>query len=158
MGKRKEYHSAYVHGSTVRKLNPQYQSPQEWTSRPYLLEEPEQENRRQPKVGHGIDMLSLLFLIAAIILTLYVCIEYLQVQADIVQWNKSINALDTRITALDKENDALEAVLKTAECDLEYIYQIAVGTLGMVYPNQNEVIYYENPETGYFRQYYDIPQ
>lgn len=49
-------------------------------------------------------------------------------------------------------------MLTTADCDLEYIYQMAVGVLGMVYPNNNEVVYYENGATGYYRQYQDIPE
>jgi len=35
---------------------------------------------------------------------------------------------------------------------------MAVGVLGMVYPNNNEVIYYNNESEGYFRQYQDIPE
>ena len=158
MEQRRYENSNYVYGNTARKLNPRRQIPQEEINQPYLVEQPETEKRHAPKVGHGIDLISMLLLVTAMITTLYICIEYLQVQSDIVQLNKAISSLNSRITALDKENDALEAVLKTAECDLEYIYQIAVGTLGMVYPNHNEIIYYENNENGYFRQYQDIPE
>ena len=42
---------------------------------------------------------------------------------------------------LKKENDAWEASLESQMLDLEYVYEIAVGTLGMVYPNHNEIIY-----------------
>ncbi|MGN0506008.1 MAG: septum formation initiator family protein [Lachnospiraceae bacterium] len=158
MGQRRYENSDYVYGSAAKQLKPQWEMPQEEINQPYLVESPETESRHKPKVGHGIDLISMILLVTAIVATLYVCIEYLQVQSDIVQLDKAINSLSTKITALDKENDALEAVLKTAECDLEYIYQIAVGTLGMVYPNHNEVIYYENNDTGYFRQYQDIPE
>ena len=58
----------------------------------------------------------------------------------------------------EKENNALEAVLENEKYDLETVYQMAVGVLGMVYPNNNEVIYYNNESEGYFRQYQDIPE
>lgn len=158
MAQKRYMNSGYVDGNTVRKINPQWEMPQEEIRRPYLVEEPEQKRRRKVKVGHGIDFISMLLLVGAIAVTLYVCIEYLQVQADIVQLNKAISSLSNQITETGKENDALEALLSTAECDLEYIYRIAVGTLGMVYPNENEVIYYDDNDSGYFRQYQDIPE
>jgi len=37
------------------------------------------------------------------------------------------------------------------------VRQMAIGVLGMVYPNHNEVILYNNESEGYFRQYQDIP-
>lgn len=156
METRRYANSEYISGTAARQLAPQWETPQEEIRRPYLVEEP--ETRRKPKVGHGIDFISLLLLVTAIIATVYVCIEYLQVQSDIVQLNKAVSSLSNQISALDKENDALEAVLTTADCDLEYIYQMAVGVLGMVYPNNNEVVYYENGATGYYRQYQDIPE
>ena len=99
-----------------------------------------------------------LCIMTAIVATLFVCVNYLKVQSDVVQLNKSITALEKQITDLDKENDALEAVLENESYDLETVYQMAVGVLGMVYPNNNEVIYYNNESEGYFRQYQDIPK
>ena len=40
------------------------------------------------------------------------CIDYLQVQSDIVQLDKNITALEKNIATLAKENDAVEAVLE----------------------------------------------
>ena len=77
---------------------------------------------------------------------------------DIVQLNKAIVTLENQIDGIEKENNALEADLETEMYDLEYVYDIAVGVLGMVYPNNNEVIYYNNESEGYFRQYQDIPE
>lgn len=158
MAQKRYTNSEYMDGNTVRKLNPQWEVPQEEVRRPYRVEEPETGRRRKVKVGRGIDFISMLLLVSAIVVTLYVCIEYLQVQADIVQLNKAISSLNNQITEIGKENDALEALLSAAECDLEYIYRIAVGTLGMVYPNHNKIIYYDDNDAGYFRQYQDIPE
>ena len=145
--------TGYENGSAVRKLEPQWE--QEEVRRPKRVE----QQNPQPKVKavQGIDMVSTLFLMAAIVATLFVCVNYLKVQSDVVQLNKSISGLEKQITALEKENNALEAVLENETYDLETVRQMAIGVLGMVYPNHNEVILYNNESEGYFRQYQDIP-
>lgn len=152
----------YVTGSAARQLQPVWEMPEQQERAPERIERSREQieprQRRKPKVGHGIDFISMVLLVSAMIATLFVCIEYLQVQSDIVQLNKAVNATENQISAANKENNALEAVINAAASDLEYIYQVAVGTLGMVYPNNNEVVYYEQNEEGYFRQYQDIPQ
>lgn len=147
-----KYTSAYTSGSAARKLQPQ------WEERPRVIQEQEPEIQRKPRVGHGIDAISMLLLMMAIVATLVLCVNYLKVQSDVIQLNKSVSSLENKITSIKKENDALEASLENQIVDLEYVYEIAVGTLGMVYPNNNEVIYYNNESEGYYRQYQDIPE
>ena len=154
MEERKRYTMNYEYGSAVRKIEPQWE--QEEVRRPRKVEQPEVQPK--VKIGQGIDLISALFLMCAIVATLFVCVNYLKVQSDVVQLNKSISGLEKQITGLEKENDALAAVLENEKYDLETVYQMAVGVLGMVYPNNNEVIYYDNNSEGYFRQYQDIPE
>lgn len=153
------YSSEYMTGSTARKLQPQWEQEEVVRSprkRTRIVEE--QEIVKRPRVGQGIDAISMLLLTAAIVTTLILCVNYLKVQSEVLQLNKSISALESKITSVKKENDAWEASLESQMLDLEYVYEIAVGTLGMVYPNHNEVIYYNNDSEGYFRQYQDIPE
>ena len=154
MEHRRRYVTSYENGSAARKLQPQWETQE--IKRPQRTEK--QEAQPKVRVVSGIDLISALFLMGAIIATLFVCVNYLKIQSDVVILNKSIGALEKQITSLDKENDALAAVLENETYDLETIYQMAVGVLGMVYPNNNEVIYYNNESTGYFRQYQDIPE
>ncbi len=154
MEERKRYTTGYENGSAARQLKPQWE--QEEIRRPRRVEQP--EIQKKVKIGQGIDLISSLFLMAAIVATLFVCVNYLKVQSDVVQLNKSISGLEKQISGLEKENDALAAVLENEKYDLETVYQMAVGVLGMVYPNNNEVIYYNNESEGYFRQYQDIPE
>lgn len=154
MEERKRYTAGYEYGSAVRKIQPQWE--QEEVRRPRKVEQAEAQPK--VKIGQGIDLVSALFLMGAIVATLFVCVNYLKVQSDMVQLNKSISSLEKQITSLEKENDALESVLENEKYDLETVYQMAVGVLGMVYPNNNEVIYYNSESEGYFRQYYDIPE
>ena len=120
------------------------------------MEQPEVQPK--VKIGQGIDLISAMLLICAIAATLFVCVNYLKVQSDVVQLNKSISTLEKQISGLEKENNALASVLENEKYDLETVYQMAVGILGMVYPNNNEIIYYNNESEGYFRQYQDIPE
>lgn len=154
MEERRYYAAEYENGSAVRKLQPQWE--QEEVRRPRKAEQ--QEIQPKVKVGQGIDLLSALFLMCAIVATLMVCVNYLKVQSDVVQLNKAISGLEKQITSLEKENNALEAVLENEKYDPETVYQLAVGVLGMVYPNNNEVIFYNNESEGYYRQYQDIPE
>ena len=154
MERNRQYLTNYENGTAARKLQPQWE--QEEIRRPRPVEQP----KDQPKVnvGQGIDLLSALLLITAIVATLFVCMNYLKIRSDVIYLNKSITALEKEITGLEKENNALEAVLENEKFDLETVYQMAVGVLGMVYPNNNEVIYYNSEFEGYFRQYQDIPE
>lgn len=154
MEQNRQFLTSFENGAAVRKLQPQWE--QEEVRRPRPVEQPEVQPK--VKIGQGIDLLSALLLISAIVATLVVCVNYLRVQSDVVQLNKSITALEKEITGLEKENNALEAVLENEKFDLETVYRMAVGVLGMVYPNNNDVIYYNNESEGYFRQYQDIPE
>lgn len=153
--RRSIYTAGYENGSAVRKIQPQWE--QEEVRRPKKVELP--DAKPKVKIGQGIDLISALLLMSAIVATLFVCVNYLKVQSDVVQLNKSISSLEKEISGLEKENDALEAVLESEMYDLETVYQMAVGVLGMVYPNNNEVIFYQSDDsTGYYRQYQDIPE
>ena len=154
MEDRKRYAIGYENGSAVRKIQPQWE--QEEIRRPRKVEQ--REVQPKVKIGQGIDLISAMLLMCAIAATLFVCVNYLKVQSDVVQLNKSISGLEKQITNLEKENNALEAVLENEKYDLETVYQMAVGALGMVYPNNNEVIFYNNESEGYYRQYQDIPE
>ena len=152
---RENYETGYVEGNTVRKLK----------SAPEIRREEEQyevpQRRRQEQQQHktlsGINLASLLVLTVAIIATVYVCVDYLKLQNQVSQMNKSIVVLEKDITTLTKENDAAYEAVNNAY-DLDYIYQVAVNELGMVYPNKNEVITYKSGTDDYVRQYEDIPE
>lgn len=154
MEEKKRYSMGFEQGSAARELWPQWE--EETVSRPKRVEQP--ELKPKVKIGQGIDLISAFFLMCAIAATLWVCFNYLKVQSDVVQLNKAISSLESQISGLEKENNALAAVLENEKYDLETVYQMAVGVLGMVYPNNNEVIYYDNEPEGYFRQYQDIPE
>ncbi len=144
-------------GSAVLKTAPQrVERPSKSHIRTFVPDK-DVEAKVKPRVGRGIDFISMVFLATAIVATLYICITYLQLQADIVQLDKQIGALEATLDDAARENEAFELSLDATAPDLEYIYNTAVGSLGMVYPNNNEVIFYSSGDEGYYRQYGDIP-
>lgn len=147
--------TSYVDGNTVRKLRvaPDIRREEEQ----YEIPAPRRQEHRQPKTLSGINFASLLVLTVAIIATVYVCVDYLMLQTQVSQMNKDIISLEKELTVLTNENDAAYEAIDTA-LDLDYIYQVAVEELGMVYPNKNEVITYKSSSTDYVRQYEDVPE
>lgn len=117
----------------------------------------QQEAYAVPHVGRGMDFISLFFLVGAICVTILACINYLEIQADITKLKRTVSSLETELEKAKLENEAYTLSLESEAPDLNYIYNTAVGVLGMVYPNNNEVRYYESDTESYFRQYGDIP-
>lgn len=146
--------TSYIDGNTVRKLNvvPDIRREERSYERPV----PERRHHNQPKALSGINFASLLVLTIAIIATLYVCVQYLQLQSEVTRMDKTIISMEQKLTQLTNENDAAYEAINTAY-DLDYVYHVAVEELGMVYPNNNKVITYRSGNEDYVMQYEDIP-
>jgi cell division protein FtsL len=145
----------YMEGNAARQLQEIPSYPQ---NEDYDLEQQRvREIRRKPHRSVGIDVFSLLILTMAIGLTFYTCIEYLSVQTGITRMDKQIAGLESDLTKMQNENNAALSSLNTS-LDLNYIYQVATTELGMVYPNENQVITYQSTLSDYVRQYEEIPE
>ena len=144
-----------VDGTAARKLQvvPEYEREQERVARPRVIEQP----AKAPKLSHGIDLFSMTLLMVAMVITLYLCYNYLQVQGNIVQLERDVMLLEQELNTVQAENAALEDGLNS-QTDWDEVYRTAVGEFGMVYPNKNEVITYESTEKGHVIQYMDIPE
>ncbi|MBQ9119106.1 MAG: hypothetical protein IJY09_03490 [Lachnospiraceae bacterium] len=181
MGARKnpyEYRPEYyVQGSTARKLNTVQPLRQEPETEPVRKEpvrrhtprrepdryerirkqEEERSSKKLVQIDRSVNFFGMLLLTAAIALTVFCCIDYLQLTAEQNRLDKSITALQEELGLLVDANQAKTNRL-TEGIDMDVIYQTAVADLGMVFPNNNEIIYYQQPDTGYVRQYADIPE
>lgn len=163
--KRRYSNTSYIAGSTARKLNVVPEREYDTYARPIpRITDPQRRERaqvnerpaRKPNVGRGIDFISMALLTVAMIATLFVCFQYLEAQSDSIQLGKQIVTLEGQLGKLTDENNAMEIAINKP-VDLDEIYRIAVGELGMVHPNNNKVIEYESNEVGYTRQYEEIP-
>lgn len=144
--------AAYNYESTARRLAPE--------------EEPRERGRRRPRAQErrasdrraalNMDLPYLMMLTAATITVLYICCSYVQVQSAITASMRNIQRQEEALEKLKSENDALQIEID-ADVDLDHIYKVATDELGMVYAGRSQVICYKKTESGYVRQYEDIP-
>ena len=62
-----------------------------------------------------------------------------------------------KLAKMESDNDASLARIDTS-VDLNYIYKFATKKLGMVYPDDKQVVPYKRNVSDYVKQYADIPQ
>lgn len=161
---------SYYDGNAVRKLRemPEYETQEYYPSEKEVSEGmPLEEERQKTNPGvrrkvkgkekQKLDVFSSIFLTAAIGITLYTCIGYLNVQAQITGKNNEITQLERKLAKMENDNDASLAKIDTS-VDLNYIYNYATQKLGMVYPDDKQVIPYERNVSDYVKQYADIPK
>ncbi len=151
--------TSYVEGNTVRKLNtvPDIRREEQPYEQPYEQPSRRRREQNQPKTLSAINFASLLVLIVAISITVFMCYEYLTLQASVSHLNSRAKELQKELVTSTKDNDAAMDKLKAA-VDLDKVYQIAVGDYGMVYPNKNKIISFDSSDGSHVTQYEDIPQ
>lgn len=153
--KRSYYSTNYYDGSAVRKLNtlPETRREREEIRRP----EPKKVPKAKPRRNPAINLVTFLMLTAAIGVTLYSAVDYLKVQTEITNLSKAVSSSEVELTKLTADNDAALSKIDTS-LDLKEVFEIAVNELGMVFPNQNQVVTYESAVSEYVRQYDSVPE
>ena len=176
----------YVQGSTAKKLNfseeaakrmaepksaAQPKRREQQRKEPAVRYQPQRANDRRESIqrqaqkeqekglislGRGVNFFGMVMLAGALLATVYFCIGYLQLRAESTRLDKSIAALESELAMMLDANRAMTNSI-TSDVDLERIYQTAVGEMGMVFPNNNEVLVYDPADLGYVRQYARIP-
>lgn len=140
-----------IEGNTVRKLQVReerhYRGQEE--PRAYRVE-------RDQKIQYT-TVIYMLFLTVAAAMVLWSCVTYLQLQAETTSRVKNIAALETELEDLKKENDDNYTRIMTS-VDLDYIRDVAINELGMVYANEDQVILYDGGTKDYVRQSQDVPK
>lgn len=141
----------YVEGNTVRRSRT--------AERPYREHPSERQVRRQAasaKVQYT-TVIYMIFLTVAACMVLWSCVHYLQLQAETTSRVKNIAALETQLEELRKENDDNYTRIMTS-VDLDYIKDVAINELGMVYAQPDQVILYDGGTRDYVRQNSEIPK
>lgn len=102
------------------------------------------------------DLASLFVIVAALAVTFFMCISYLEAQEMITAMSKKAAALESEIMTLKNENDAAYNRIDSS-VDLQYVYDVAVNELGMVHAKDNQVVAYNSRKSNSVRQYGEIP-
>ena len=87
---------------------------------------------------------------------LFFAFRMLAAQTALAAAAENVTALENTLRTVNEENTKLEALVE-AGVDLEYIYQVATEELGLVSTDGSQIIYYDQIESGYVRQYEIIP-
>ena len=142
----------YIEGNTVRKIHPA-----EHPARRQGQKRQVQRHQAGKERVQYVNIFYTVFLAAAAVMVLWSCVNYLQLQAETTSRVKNIAALETQLENLRKENDDNYTRIMTS-VDLDYIKDVAINELGMVYAREDQVILYENTTRDYVRQNGEIPK
>ena len=82
---------------------------------------------------------------------------FLKLQSDVTAKTKSLARLESEVAAMTMSNDEEYARIMGA-VDLEKIKQVAMEDLGMTYPDESQVVNFEDSDSDYVRQFGSIPQ
>lgn len=112
---------------------------------------------RNREKAFKLDWKYTLFLCVAVIAVLGSCVVYLTTQSAVTQKNQEVTSLKTELSLLTDTNSATRERINDA-IDLEYVREYATEVLGMVYPSESQIVYYQSTDDDYVKQYQDIPQ
>lgn len=129
----KKRYSPYMQDNMAHSLQ------EELNSQPHISSAATRHNRDKAKhmnIGYVV------FLTFALLLCAVILINYIHLQASAISHINEITRLETELNTLKRSNDEKKNRLES-NIDLEYIRQIAIGELGMVYANEDQIILYK---------------
>lgn len=158
----------YIEGSAVRRVDTM---PDDWENEQKRRREQEkrevqqrQHARRRRAIARRNQDRALImnrgyvaFLTMAAIITCMTAGIYIKLQSDITIRLGNIAQLETCVNNLKADNDATSKRLATS-VSLENVKKQAVETLGMSYPDEDQIVYYEIDHVDSMLQYGEIPQ
>ena len=144
----------YIEGNTARKLN----------TIPERVERPVREERRvnerisrNTRRARAFDLKYTIALVVATVFLFVSCINMLTLQADITEQRREIAALESNLASLADTNNETSKRLESS-VNLTEVYDIATKDLGMVYPQNGQVVSYEASNPDYVKQFKDVPE
>ncbi len=143
---------AYVDGTAVRKLEtlPAETTKRRQTPSTSLSTKKNRERALQMNFGY------VLFLTAAAVATVFMCVTFLQLQAKGTRLQEQVTALEARLDAAILENDSDYNRIMTG-VDMERVKEVAMNDLGMIFAKKSQIVTYEVNDGDYVRKYSDVP-
>lgn len=144
----------YIEGNTARKLN----------TVPERVEKPQREERkvnerisRNLRRARAFDLKYTIALVTATVFLFVSCVNMLTLQADNTEKRRQIATLESNLSELTDTNNETSKRLESS-VDLTEVYDTATKDLGMVYPQNGQVISYEASNPDYVKQFKDVPE
>lgn len=149
----RRYTTTYIDGNVVRHIQTDPQRERQQRARRSQAV----NTRRNRQKALNMTMPYVMFLTAAAIATVFLCVQYLQLQALGTSYRGDIAALESTLSEAKLANDsAYEEAISSVS--MEQIKEVAVNELGMVYADEGQVIVYSSQKEDYIRQYEEIPK
>lgn len=144
--------NTYIDGNVVRRVQtvPKQDRRQRQTKSASI------NARRNREKALRMNLPYVVFLTIASIATVFVCINFLKLQAQGITYRTEIANLESRLSTMKLANDnAYEDAVSSVNMD--EVKTIAINELGMEYADEGQVITYSNQDGDYIRQYQEIP-
>ncbi len=152
MAERRENRAGiYVEGNAVRKLAEQPQPMPEESTR-----QVSRMIRRNRERALQMNFAYVLFLTAAAVIMVFVCVNFLQLRAKGTLLQEEVASLEAELDSAILENDS-EYNRVMNSIDLGYVQEVAAGELGMKKASSKQVVTYDLKGGDYVRQYREIP-
>lgn len=144
----------YIHGNTAPK--PDY-TPGRRVTEPPRKKRVSRQVRKNRKNALRMSRGYVVFLSVAAVLTLVICVNYIQMQSRLTLHSKNITALQKELAERKEENTTkYNAVMDSV--NLEEVRERAQNDLKMKYAAPEQIVGYKKPSTDYVKQYEDIPE
>ena len=104
----------------------------------------------------SMNLRYVLFLTVAAVAVVTICVYYLKLQATSTQLQKKTVSLQTTLKDLKIENDIVYNEIISG-IDLERVRETAMEELGMRYPAQSQITYYDAASSDYVKQFEETP-
>ncbi len=145
--------SGYVYGNVAHQLEEVPERKQRPERRKHTKVYPRQRPVDMPSISAG----SFVFLVAAAVVVMVFCFQFLRVQSGITQMQNEAVALQNEIAETKIENE--EAFRRISDSvDLSQVYETATKELGMTQAVDNQVYTYDNKKSDMVKQHGDIPE
>ncbi len=115
------------------------------------------QTRRNRARAQSMSVGYVIFLTAICVLTMFMCIHFLQLKARLTTQSEHIAVLESNLSQIKADNDAYYKHA-LASVTLDEVRETALNTLGMHTAGQSQIRYYSADDTGSFvRQYQEVP-
>lgn len=144
--------ASYVYGNVVRKESVA-------PSVPKRQEEKKVSTQVRKNRRHALHMSRsyVVFLTIASVIAVFACVQYLQLQSEVVARTKNIAAMQQQLENLKEDNTTrYNAIMNSM--NLEEIRDRAMNELGMVYAKEGQVVTYEDPTNHAVIMHETIPE
>ena len=146
-----------IDGTAVRRLEPSRKTrPVPARPRPVRTQAVRPDTAGNRERALQMNLGYVLFLTVMAVFTVFLCVNYLQLQAKSTKLRREVTALESSLDALRLEND-LDYDRVMTGIDMEHVKDVAMNELGMVYISKKQIITYNQQDSDYVRQYEKIP-